>query len=320
MLSILGCLLPMFPLVYPGIIQQSVKLANLARQLYQNTTGSLLVMGRSIVIDQPKNFEPGETKIVHDHDPSNLTGEWRITNTILGTSPTRYRNLRSDFRIFIQQNGHDFQGVGEKQTENGNQIPISTGALLKIYGTIKNGSGISGVFREENRSQSINGSFSLTIHDRNQLTGTFASTSAKIRGSSQWIRTSSRQGQHVNVSAQQSQEVAVGPPPAPPPEQSTPTVIIPWWWSWLLTVCGVVGLMLAGSQVRVGWLIGFVGQVLWIAYALYTQQWGFLVSAVAFGTIYAWNWSRGSFRPRRLPTSGVPDTQVRAAASRAHAR
>ena len=65
----------MFPAVYSDVIQQSVKLANIARQLYQNTTGSILVTGRSIVIDQPKNFEPGAAEIAHDHDPSDLTGE-----------------------------------------------------------------------------------------------------------------------------------------------------------------------------------------------------------------------------------------------------
>ena len=73
--------------------------------------------------------------------------------------------------------------------------------------------------------------------------------------------------------------------------------MIPWWWSWLLTICSVVGFILAGSQVRIGWLIGFVSQILWIAYALYTHQRGFLVSAGACGTIYAWWYVRG-FSPR----------------------
>ena len=215
-LSISGCFLLIFPFVDSHVIQQSVRLATMGRQLSQNSTGHPIVTDWSIVIAQPKNFEPGETQIAHNEDLLNLTGEWSITNTVLKTSHTPSRNLRSDFRIFIQQDGHDFQGIGEKHTENSNKILLSAHGLLKIYGTIKDGSGISGAFREEDGSRAINGSFSLTIHDRNQLTGTFVSTSANLRGSSQWIRSSSRQGAHANVSAQQGQEVLIGPRQRPP--------------------------------------------------------------------------------------------------------
>jgi len=64
------------------------------------------------------------------------------------------------------------------------------------------------------------------------------------------------------------------------------------WWSWLLTVVGVTGLYFAGSRKRLGWAIGIAAQTLWIAYALATHQYGFLVSAVAYGWVYSRNFLR----------------------------
>ncbi|MFI0530306.1 hypothetical protein ACH3XX_09680 [Streptomyces scabiei] len=61
------------------------------------------------------------------------------------------------------------------------------------------------------------------------------------------------------------------------------------WWSWLLTAVGVTGLYFAGRKCALGWGIGLGAQLLWVAYALSTQQYGFLVSAVAYGWVYAKN-------------------------------
>ncbi|MFE9921571.1 hypothetical protein ACFYQA_08310 [Streptomyces sp. NPDC005774] len=61
------------------------------------------------------------------------------------------------------------------------------------------------------------------------------------------------------------------------------------WWSWLLTAVGVTGLYFAGRKRALGWAIGLGAQVLWVAYALSTRQYGFLVSAFAYGWVYAKN-------------------------------
>lgn len=63
-----------------------------------------------------------------------------------------------------------------------------------------------------------------------------------------------------------------------------------WWWSFLLTAIGVTGLFLSGRKKKVGWAIGFVAQLLWITYATVTNQWGFYISALAYGWVYAKNW------------------------------
>lgn len=61
------------------------------------------------------------------------------------------------------------------------------------------------------------------------------------------------------------------------------------WWSWGLTVLGVTGLVLAGKKIWWSWLIGLLAQVFWIAYALTTKQYGFVGSALVYGTTYAIN-------------------------------
>lgn len=65
------------------------------------------------------------------------------------------------------------------------------------------------------------------------------------------------------------------------------------YWSWILTAVGVTGLMLSGSHNKTGWLIGLGAQILWFAYALATRQYGFVVSAFAYGFVYSrnfWKW------------------------------
>lgn len=60
-------------------------------------------------------------------------------------------------------------------------------------------------------------------------------------------------------------------------------------WSWVLTAVGVTGLYLAGKRVWWAWFVGLGAQVLWLAYALVTAQYGFVVSAFAYGWVYARN-------------------------------
>lgn len=63
-----------------------------------------------------------------------------------------------------------------------------------------------------------------------------------------------------------------------------------WWWSYLLMAVGVFGLWLAGRKSVWGWAVGLGAQVLWVAYALVTVQYGFVISAVAYGAVYLKNY------------------------------
>ena len=67
-----------------------------------------------------------------------------------------------------------------------------------------------------------------------------------------------------------------------------------WWWSWLLAIVGITGIFLAGSKHKSGWAVGLGAQALWLAYAVVTRQWGFLVTALVYGAVYARNWLRWS--------------------------
>ena len=62
------------------------------------------------------------------------------------------------------------------------------------------------------------------------------------------------------------------------------------WWSWLLSAMGVAGIWLAGSRKRSGWAIGLVSEVVWIAYAVLTRQYGFILGALAYGFVQVRNW------------------------------
>lgn len=65
------------------------------------------------------------------------------------------------------------------------------------------------------------------------------------------------------------------------------------WWSWALASIGVFGLWLTTCRDWRGYVVGLGVQGLWISYAVLTGQWGFIASAIAYGTvnaigIYAW--------------------------------
>jgi hypothetical protein len=61
------------------------------------------------------------------------------------------------------------------------------------------------------------------------------------------------------------------------------------YWSWVLTAVGVTGLYLAGRKIWWSWLIGLSAQILWLAYAVTTKQFGFIISAFVYGSVYASN-------------------------------
>ena len=63
-------------------------------------------------------------------------------------------------------------------------------------------------------------------------------------------------------------------------------------WSIVLAAVGILGLYLAGSKNLWGWVISFGAQLLWIIFALVTGQFGFILSALAYGWVYARNYIR----------------------------
>lgn len=63
-------------------------------------------------------------------------------------------------------------------------------------------------------------------------------------------------------------------------------------WSLVLAGVGIFGLYLAGSKNKWGWTVGLFAQILWFVFAIATKQYGFTVSAMAYGWVYARNYIR----------------------------
>lgn len=75
-------------------------------------------------------------------------------------------------------------------------------------------------------------------------------------------------------------------------------------WSLLLAAIGVMGIYLAGRKSAWGWALGLGAQLLWVVYAVATAQWGFILSAVAYGVVYArnlWSWTDHLRAPKQQP-------------------
>jgi nicotinamide riboside transporter PnuC len=90
-------------------------------------------------------------------------------------------------------------------------------------------------------------------------------------------------------------------------------------WSFVLSAIGIVGILLAGSKYKVGWLLGFFVQPLWIVFAIQTEQYGFILNAVIYAAVYARNWLRWR-REEREARSWLPWERKEAALRREFAQ
>lgn len=57
-------------------------------------------------------------------------------------------------------------------------------------------------------------------------------------------------------------------------------------WSYLLAVTGLAAVAATARRPRLGWTLHVTAQTLWVVYAIRTAQWGFLITAVAYGAVY----------------------------------
>jgi hypothetical protein len=58
------------------------------------------------------------------------------------------------------------------------------------------------------------------------------------------------------------------------------------YWSWLLAAVGVTGIYFVGRKTIWGWLVLLINECIWIAYALATDQYGFIFMATAYSAVY----------------------------------
>jgi hypothetical protein len=69
------------------------------------------------------------------------------------------------------------------------------------------------------------------------------------------------------------------------------------YWSYLLAVIGVAGIFFVGRKDKWGWWVLLFNEVLWIAYAVITQQYGFILSAIAYAIVYIRSYIHWSKEP-----------------------
>lgn len=60
-------------------------------------------------------------------------------------------------------------------------------------------------------------------------------------------------------------------------------------WSFTLAAIGILGIWLAGKNSKWGWAVGLGAQVLWFIFAIVTKQYGFILTALAYGWVYGSN-------------------------------
>lgn len=58
---------------------------------------------------------------------------------------------------------------------------------------------------------------------------------------------------------------------------------------WILTAVGILGFWLAGRMVWWAWYVNIANQALWAAYALLTEQYGFLIGTAFYLCVFVQN-------------------------------
>lgn len=114
----------------------------------------------------------------------NLSGEWRLVNTIESTTFRPYRGIRLGYRLFLRQRGIEIEGTGEKWSENDVELASTEHTPIMVKGLVE-GDQISATFVEEGKRRRTTGTFTWRIvADGRGISGTFTSTAADSRGPS----------------------------------------------------------------------------------------------------------------------------------------
>jgi hypothetical protein len=113
-----------------------------------------------------------------------LTGEWRVINTVEKTAYKSFDKMEVGFRLVINQRGNAFTAKGEKFSENGQTLPTNSRTPIRVTGTVE-GDKVVATFVEDGRTRRTNGRFVWKLQNASdRLAGTFVSTAANTSGRS----------------------------------------------------------------------------------------------------------------------------------------
>lgn len=60
-------------------------------------------------------------------------------------------------------------------------------------------------------------------------------------------------------------------------------------WSWILAICGITGTIIVGTKNKLGWVVLFFNETLWLIYATQSKQYGFYLGSIAYMAVYIKN-------------------------------
>lgn len=129
---------------------------------------------------------PAKAKVKNDPATAapDLTGTWKIVNTVHNTSYRSFQNLQIGFALSINQTGTTFTARGQKVSENGRSLPASSRTPIQVKGSIR-GNTVEATFLEQGAARNTNGRFVWTMDRTGKgLSGTFSSTAARTSGKS----------------------------------------------------------------------------------------------------------------------------------------
>jgi hypothetical protein len=113
-----------------------------------------------------------------------LSGEWKVINTVQKTAYKSFGNMEISFRLRIEKTGKDFTASGEKVSENGRNLPAASRTPIRVNGSIQ-GAEVVATFVEDGTTRRTNGRFIWKLQGENgPLSGTFVSAAANSSGKS----------------------------------------------------------------------------------------------------------------------------------------
>jgi len=119
-----------------------------------------------------------------DATVQDLTGEWRVINTVQKTGFKPYDKMQVGFRLRINQHGKQFTAKGEKFSENGQTLPAASRTPIQLTGSI-DGDKVVATFVEDGRMRRTNGRFVWRVQNGGDgLAGTFTTNAANSSGKS----------------------------------------------------------------------------------------------------------------------------------------
>jgi hypothetical protein len=118
-----------------------------------------------------------------------ISGAWTIENTLQKTSYKPFEGMRETFKVTFIQNGTTFTGVGEKWSDDGQELTGPAHTPLEITGTVDRSGLIKADFTSHGGKRESSGGFTWRLSsDRKHGTGTFESTAAASSGASMLSR------------------------------------------------------------------------------------------------------------------------------------